>query len=227
MSSTSSNGIFGERLKTSARKSSSYGRYFAGQKAVKRGQGSNFFEDSQMQSIEHVGTLEFQYHRSTPWGLKPFFLRFPFWQGSKLVNWEKSILGWAQRLWNISHRAATKSACVSDQTNWFIFAKKCGPESQSTQAILKQIEHTYAQIKYALRVSLLHISATSKILHFRTCNCWIYIGLVFVLPNHSRGLTCLASVFHSKNRCAQICWNDASRTVAVQLMTSSREELVP
>ena len=34
--------------------------------AGKRGQGSHFFEDSQMQSIEHVGTLEFQCHLSKP-----------------------------------------------------------------------------------------------------------------------------------------------------------------
>ena len=51
--------------------------------------------------------------------------------------------------------------------------------------------------------------------------------VLFVRPNHSKGLTCLASIFHSKNPCAQICRNDASKTVAVQLMTSSRAALVP
>ena len=150
----------------------------------------------------------------------------PFRQGSKLVNWGKSTLGWAEHLWNgaktwkweISHRAATKSACVSDHANYFILVKKCGPESQSTQAILKQIGHkSYIHLEFHfctfLRPPRSYISELATAV-------FIYIGPVFVLPNHSR-------VFHSKNRCAQICRNHASRTVAVQLMTSSREELVP
>ena len=61
--------------------------------------------------------------KNTPEAWNSSFCGFHFGRvGNKLVNWEKSILGWAQRLWNgaktpgrweISHRAATKSACVS------------------------------------------------------------------------------------------------------------------
>ena len=165
-----------------------------------------------MQSIEHVGTLEFQNHLSTPWYENSSFCQ-PFRQGSKLVNyvnWGKSTLGRAEHLWNgaktwkweISHRAATKSACVSDHANYFILVKKCGPESQSTQAILKQIGHkSYIHLEFHfctfLRPPRSYISELATAV-------FIYIGPVFVLPNHSR-------VFHSKNRCAQICRNHASR----------------
>ena len=62
--------------------------------------------------------------------------------------------------WEFSRRAATKSTSVSDQTDYFILVQKCGPESQS-QSILKQIIR--ARIIYPFRVSLLYISATSKI----------------------------------------------------------------
>ena len=118
--------------------SSSYGSILHGL-AGKRSQGSDFFwrlPDAKHWAV-HVGTLEFQYHLSTLWYETSFCQ--PFRQGSKLVNWEISTLGWPEHLrngaktwgrWEISHRAATKSACVSDQTNWFIFVKKCGPESQ-------------------------------------------------------------------------------------------------
>ena len=54
------------------------------------------------------------------------------------------------------------------------------------------IEANGSKIIYQLRVSLLHITPTSKILRFTTCNCCI--SILFELPNHSRCLTFLASV---------------------------------
>ena len=88
------------------------------------------------------------------------------------------------------------------------------------------IEENRAQIIYPLRVHFCTFlrPPRSYISELATA---VFTQVLFVLSNHSRGLTCLASVFHRKNRCAQICRNDASKTVAVQLMTSSREELVP
>ena len=47
-----------------------------------------------------------------------------------LVLWEyfAGPVKWCENVgrWEISHRAATKWACVSDQTNWFIFVKNVG-----------------------------------------------------------------------------------------------------
>ena len=91
-----------------------------------------------------------------------------------------------------SSRAATKAAGVSDQTDslFHLGAKMWVRISVNSS----NIEANKAQIIYLLRVSLCDISATSKILHFRTFNCCIGINHVCVLPNHSKGLTCLASV---------------------------------
>ena len=115
----------------------------------------------------------------------------PFRQGSNLVNWEKSTLGWAQRLWHgaktcgkgkiartcsSSRRAATKSAGVSDQTDslFHLGAKMRVRISVNSS----NIEANKAQIISLLRLSLFHISATSKIFHFRTFNFCIGINHV-------------------------------------------------
>ena len=87
-----------------------------------------------------------------------------FRQGSELVNWENSTLGWAQRLrngaktwgrWEISRRAVTNSISVSDQTDFFILVQQCGPESLSTQAILKQIK-SYIHLEFHFCAFLQH-----------------------------------------------------------------------
>ena len=105
---------------------------------------------------------------------------------------------------------------------------------QDLSQLKQHIEANRAQIMYPLGVSRCTFLRDSRsyISELATA---VFTEVLFVLPNHSRGLTCLASVCvcvcvcvcHSKNPCAQICRNDASQTVAVQLMTSSREELVP
>ena len=71
--------------------------------------------------------------------------------------------------------------------------QKCGPESLSTQAILKQIWHkSYVHLEFHLCAFL----RIQDLLHFRTCNCCIYISLDCVTKslNRSFSLTCLASV---------------------------------
>ena len=105
------------------------------------------------QSIEHVGTLEFQYHLSTP--SYETLLKLPTvsagFQAGELGEIHRNSLWAGQNTCEMvrkrqedekSHiEQLQKSACVSDQTNYFILVKKCGPESQLTQAILKQIRH--------------------------------------------------------------------------------------
>ena len=151
MSSTSSNGILGEGLKTSALILVLW-EYFAGPGWKERPRLPLFWR---LPDAKHWACWHFVISISSIHTLiwNSSFCQ-PFRQGSKLVNWEKSTLGWwnGARTWGrreISHRAATKSACVSDQTNYFILAKKCGPESQSTQAILKQIGHkSYIHLEF-------------------------------------------------------------------------------
>ena len=105
--------------------------------------------DAKHQAV-HVGTLEFQYHLSTPWyetllsasrfGRVPSWWtgRSPLWAGHnacemvrKRGEHEKSHVEQLQNQLLFQIR----------QTIYFIFVQKCGPECQSTQAILKQIEH--------------------------------------------------------------------------------------
>ena len=147
----------------------------------------------------------------------------------------------------ISCRAATQSACVSDQTDYFILVQECGPESQSTQAILKQIGHkSYIYLEFHFCILLRH--PRSHISELATA---VFTEVLFVLQHRSIGLTCLANVLVLVNAsinlpqwraspphgvkkitakivALQICPNDAWKTVvAFQLMTSSRQERVP
>ena len=99
----------------------------------------------------------------------------PFRQGSKLVNWEKSTLGWAERLWNGAKHGEDEKSHVEQLQNFrpnklFHLGEKMWARISVNSS---NIEENRAQIIYPVRVSLLHISATSKILHFRTCNCCI------------------------------------------------------
>ena len=56
------------------------------------------------------------------------------------------------------------------------------------------IEANMAQIIYPLRVSLLRISSRSKISYISELATAVFTLVLIVLPNHSIGLTCLASV---------------------------------
>ena len=78
------------------------------------------------------------------------------------------------------------------------------------------IEANGSEIIYRLRVSLLHITATSKILRFTTCNCCI--SILFLLPNHSRCLTCLASVVALVNAFVSVAVMEVSRLPTAQPM---------
>ena len=66
--------------------------------------------------------------------------------------------------------------------------QECGPESQSTQAILKQIGHkSYIYLEFHFCILLRH--PRSYISELATA---VFTEVLFVLQHHSIGLTCLA-----------------------------------
>jgi len=81
MSSTSSNGIWAEVVQNIS--------------AYPRPMG--VFCWAWEREAKAVDSLEFLYHLSTQWCGNSSFCQ-PFRQGSKLVNWKKSTLGWAEHL---------------------------------------------------------------------------------------------------------------------------------
>ena len=93
-----------------------------------------------------------------------------FGLGTTPVTWCENV--WKRKIaLTCSSRAATKSDGVSDQTDslFHLGAKMRVKISVHSS----NIEANKAQIISLLRLSLFHISATSKILHFRTFNCCI------------------------------------------------------
>ena len=134
--------------------------------------GSDFFEDSSNAKhwAVHVGTLEFQYHLSTPWYetllSDSHFDRVPIWWTGRNPLWavhnacemvrkrgenEKfHVLVAVEQLQN-------QLVFQIKQTICFIVVQKCGSESPSTQAILEQIRHkSYIYLEFHFSTFLRH-----------------------------------------------------------------------
>ena len=137
---------------------------------------------------------------------------------------------------------------------WYV--RSCGPQHVIN---FKQMVHkSYIHLEFHFCTFLQHPRS-----YISELAAAVFTQILFVLSNHSRRRTCLASVLvlvnasvevffatnssaqplhrrmlfgkmartpsrrnQPKNRCAQMCRNGAPKTVAFQLLMSSREELI-
>ena len=201
----------GERLKTLALVFVQW-EYGTGLAGNVKGQGSShFLKTPQMQSIGQcmVGTLQFQYHLSTPsygtllptnWG-QVFFVSvdeapFPWDDEDPFLDvlWYETV----GKMKNLTKQTLDQwsgglkiNLCFkSNKLFWCKIDQKSGRESQSNLAILQQMgRESYI---HSVRLEFHFCTFCDFNLTFTTCNCCI--SSLFVLPNHWRCLKCLASV---------------------------------